>query len=101
MCKYCDDKEIARLIDLRDKWIDDYENADIGEDAEDELKSLALFSEDVYDRYRSTELSYVVDFALTMYNGIIITGFNDETDKLDVLKASNIKYCPHCGRKLD
>lgn len=100
MCKFCDDKEIARLIDLRDRWVDDYENADIAQDAEDELRNLALYSEDIYDDY-GNDLSYVVDFALVMYNGTAITGFNSETEKLEVINVPNIKYCPHCGRKLD
>ena len=101
MCKFCDDNEIAWLIHLRDKWIDDEEHCDIAYNSEDELKDLALYPEDVYDCNPNSNLHLVVDYMLTMYNGVTITGFKNETDKLDISKNPNIKYCPHCGRKLD
>ena len=101
MCKFCDDILIAWLIDVRDRWVDDYEHEDIAEGAEDKLKDLALYSEDVYDCNPNSNLHLVVDFMLTMYNGVTITGFKNETDRLEVGKNPNIKYCPHCGRKLD
>lgn len=94
MCKFCDDKEIARLIDLWNRYIDGSEEADNAWEAQSKLRELALYSD--------SGLSYTQVFMLVMYNGVGIFGLDSGARrKLEATNVPNIKYCPNCGRKLD
>lgn len=94
MCKFCDDNEIARLIDVWNRYIDGSEEAEAAWKAQDKLEKLALYSD--------SGLSYSQIFMLVMYNGVAIFGLDSgKRRQLEVSKLSNIKHCPHCGRKLD
>lgn len=94
MCKFCDDKEITRLIDVWNRYIDGSKETEAAWEAQDKLMELALYSD--------SGLSYSQIFMLVMYNGVGIFGLgNGAREKLEITKLSNIKHCPHCGRKLD
>lgn len=94
MCKFCDDREIARLIDVWNRYIDGSETVDTAWEARTKLEELALYSD------RGLSCSQV--FMLVMYNSVGIFGLDSGTRrKLEITKLPNIKHCPNCGRKLD
>lgn len=94
MCKFCDDREIARLIDVWNRYIDGSKETEAAWEAQTKLIELAL--------YFDSGLSCSQIFMLVMYNGVGIFGLDGGARrKLEITKLPNIKHCPNCGRKLD